>query len=225
MSATSESLLNAAVLRSQGRDLKSSGLPQWAGKQLNSQRLSPILSQVLRVCRFAGLIQRALSPNGVYFRFSCVSASLFVGPCLSVTAISLYLYLSVRPCLLVHLSLPVSVYLSLAASLSLSVHLSLFLRLFLSVQLSLSVRPFLLLYLCPPVCFGVSIDISPSFSVLLSLSHSVHLSLFFLGAPVPVCPSLSHCPFGAHVPVCPSAPLGAYVPVSFGAYVPVCLSL
>ena len=193
MSATSESLLNAAALRSQGRDLKSSGLPQWAGKQVNSQRLSPILSQVLRVCRFAGLIQRALSPNGVYFRFSCVSASLFVGPCLSVTAISLYLYLSVRPCLLVHLSLPVSVYLSLAASLSLSVHLSLFLRLFLSVQLSLSL--FRCICSCLSVPLGTSVPVSFGASLPVCPSLSVHLFLpVSLGVSVPVCLSRWVCP-------------------------------
>ena len=33
--ATSKSLLNAAVLRLQGHGLKSSGLPQWAGKQVS----------------------------------------------------------------------------------------------------------------------------------------------------------------------------------------------
>ena len=193
MSATSESLLNAAALRSQGRDLKSSGLPQWAGKQVNSQRLSPILSQVLRVCRFAGLIQRALSPNGVYFRFSCVSASLFVCPCLSVTAISLYLYLSVRPCLLVHLSLPVSVYLSLAASLSLSVHLSLFLRLFLSVQLSLSL--FRCICSCLSVPLGTSVPVSFGASLPVCPSLSVHLFLpVSLGVSVPVCLYRCVCP-------------------------------
>ena len=169
------------------------------GFRLFCQETTTFTLQVLHVCRFAGQIQRALSPDGLYFRFRCVAVSLFVCPCLSVIATSLYLYLSVRPCLLVHLSLPVSVYLSLAVSLSLSVHLSLFVRLFLSV--SLSVRPFLLVYLCPSVCFGASDDISPSFSVLLSLSHSVHLSLSF-SVHLSLSIRLSLTVLSAHMSVC-----------------------
>ena len=86
---------------------------------------------------------------------------------------------------------------------------------------------------CPSISFGVSLSarlfrcicryqsVFLGASVLVSLGASV---LVFLGASVPLYPSLSHCPFGAHVCLS-SAPLGAYVPVSFGASVPVCLCL
>ena len=189
MSATSKSLLNAAAIRLQGHDLQSS-------KQIIGQWLSSILSRndnihaagpsCLQVCCQKLLpsggghvfCERQVShvcvldkrSYGVYFPV-CRSVSLFICPCLSVTANSLYLHLSIRPCLLVHLSLPVSVYLSLAVSLSLSVHLSLFVRLSSSVQLSCTcprLSVCLTRYICP-------LSVHPSVSVHLSLS--VRLSL------------------------------------------------
>ena len=96
MSATSKSLLNAAALRLQGHDLKSS-------KQINSQRLSlfcqettTFTPQVLLVCRFAAkndslLVVVMCFVNGRSVMFVCwtnvltVYISLSVGLCLSLS--------------------------------------------------------------------------------------------------------------------------------------------
>ena len=153
------------------------------GFRLFCQETTTFTLQVLHVCRFAGQIQRALSPDGVYFRFRCVTVclrlSLSVHACLSQPPHCICTCLSVRvcwyicPCLSQCICPWLSVCLSRYTSPCLSVCSSLFNCPCLSVHFSRCICPCL-----SYVYLGASNLVFPlSFSVWLSVSVFMSLSV------------------------------------------------